>query len=44
LTIEMAGHVVRMKEGWSVFKILTDTQRGKRPLGNLDVDERTILE
>ena len=29
----MAGHVARMKDGWSAFKILTSTPAGKRPLG-----------
>ena len=28
-----AGHVVRMEEARSAFKILTDTPIGKRPLG-----------
>ena len=28
-----AGHVARMEEGSSAFKILTDTPTGKRPLG-----------
>ena len=27
-----AGHVTRMEEGRSAFKILTDTLAGKRPL------------
>ena len=25
------GHIARMEEGWSVFKILTGTPTGKRP-------------
>ena len=29
----MAGHVARMEEGRSVFKILTGKPTGKRPLG-----------
>ena len=29
----MAGHVARMKDGWSAFKILTGTPTGKRHLG-----------
>ena len=29
----MAGHVVRMEEGRSTFKILTSRPRGKSPLG-----------
>jgi hypothetical protein len=33
-----------MEEGRSVFKILTDKPAGKRPLGGLGVDGRTILE
>ena len=28
-----AGHVARMEEGRSAFKILTDKPTGKRPLG-----------
>ena len=29
----MAGHVARMKEGRSAFKILTGKPTGKRPIG-----------
>ena len=31
--LRWAGHVVRMEEGRSVFKILTGKPTGKRPLG-----------
>ena len=31
--LSWAGHVARMEEGRSVFKILTDKPTGKRPLG-----------
>ena len=31
--LRWAGHVARMEEGRSVFKILTDKPSGKRPLG-----------
>ena len=31
--LRWAGHVARMEEGRSAFKILTDTPIGKRPLG-----------
>ena len=31
--LRWAGHVARMKDGRSDFKILTDTPTGKRPLG-----------
>ena len=31
--LRWAGHVARMEEGSSAFKILTDTPAGKRPLG-----------
>ena len=31
--LRWAGHVARMKEGWSAFKILTGTPTGNRPLG-----------
>ena len=39
-----AGHVARMEEGRSAFKILTGKPTGNRPLGGLGVDGRTILE
>jgi hypothetical protein len=32
-TLRWAGHVARMEEGRSAFKILTRTRTGKRPLG-----------
>ena len=38
-----AGHVARMKEGRSAFKILTGKPTAKGGLG-LGVDGRTILE
>ena len=31
--LKWAGHVARMKEGRSVFKILTGALTGKRPFG-----------
>ena len=31
--LRWAGHVARMEEGRSAFKILTDIPTGKRPLG-----------
>ena len=31
--LRWAGHVDRMEEGWSAFKILTGTPARKRPLG-----------
>ena len=33
--LRWAGHVVRMEEGRSAFKILTGTPTGKRPLRRL---------
>ena len=40
-----AGHVARMKEGRSAFKILTGTPARKRPLGRpIGVDGRNLLE
>ena len=33
--LRWAGHVARMEEGRSAFKIVTDTPTGKRPLGRL---------
>ena len=37
------GHVARMEEGRSVFKILTGTPAGKRPLGRPGRRWETIL-
>ena len=31
--MKWAGHVARMEESWSAFKILIDKLTGKRPLG-----------
>ena len=31
--LKWTGHVTRMEEGWSAFKILTDEPKGKRRLG-----------
>ena len=31
--LRWAGHVARMEEGWSAFKILTGSTAGRRPLG-----------
>ena len=42
--LRCAGHIARMKESRSAYKILTGTPTGKRPLGMLGVDGRTILE
>ena len=42
--LRWAGHVARMEEGRSGFKILTGKPTGNRPLGGLGVDGRTILE
>ena len=42
--LRWAGHVARMEEGRSGFKILTGKPTGKRPLGRPGVDGRTILE
>ena len=41
--LRWAGHVARTKEDRSVFKMLTGKPTGKRPLGRLGVDGRTIL-
>ena len=43
-SLRWAGNVARMEEGRSAFKILTGKPTGKRPLGRLGVDGRTILE
>ena len=42
--LRQAGHVARMEEGRSAFKMLTGTPTGKRPLGKLGIDAMTILE
>ena len=42
--LRWAGHVARMVECRSAFKILTGKRTGKRPLGRPRVDGRTILE
>ena len=42
--LRWASHVVRKEEGRSAFRILTRKHIGKRPLGSLGVDGRTILE
>ena len=42
--LRWAGHIARMEEGRSAFKILTGKPTGKRPLGRLGVDGRTISE
>ena len=42
--LRQAGHVARMEEGRSAFKILTGTPAGKRYLEALSVDEKAILE
>ena len=40
--LRWAGHVAKMEESRSAFKILTGKPTGKRPF--LGVDGRTILE
>ena len=40
----MAGHVVKIEDVRSAFKMLTDTPIGKRLLEGLGVHGRTILE
>ena len=42
--LRWAGYVARMEDGRRAFKILTGKPTGKRPLGRLGVDGRTILE
>ena len=42
--LRWTGHVTRMEEGRSAFKILTGKPTGNIPLGGLGVDGRTILE
>ena len=38
-----AGHVARMGEGRGVQRVLVGKLEGKRPLGNPDVDARTLF-
>jgi hypothetical protein len=42
--LRWAGHVARIEEGRSVFKISTGKPTGKNLWGGLGVDGRTILE
>ena len=42
--LRWAGHLARMEEGRSAFKILTGKPTGKRPLGRPRLDGRTISE
>ena len=42
--LRWVGHVARMEEGRSAFKILTGKPTRKRPSVGLGVDGRTILE
>ena len=42
--LRWAGHVARMEEGMSAFKILAGKLTGKRPLGRPRLDGRIILE
>ena len=42
--LRWAGHVARMEEGRSAFKILTGKPTGRDLWGGLGVDGRTILE
>ena len=42
--LRWAGHVARIEEGRSAFKILTGKPTGRRSPGSLRVDTRTILE
>ena len=39
-----AGHVARMEEGRSAFKIITVNLQERDIWGGLEVDRRTILE
>ena len=42
--LRWAGHVARMEEGRSAFKMLIGKPTEKRPLGRPGVDGRTILK
>ena len=43
-TVRSAGHVARMEESSTTFRILTGKPTGKRPLGGLREDGKNILE
>ena len=42
--LRWAGHVARMEEGRSAFKILTGTATGKRPLGRPSWEDNIRLD
>ena len=42
--LRWAGHLVRMEEGRNAFKILTGKPTGRRAVGILGIDGRTILQ
>ena len=42
--LRWAGHLNRIEEGRSAFKILASTPIGKRRLGNRGLDGKNILE
>jgi hypothetical protein len=43
-SLEMDGHVARMREMRNAYKILIRKSEGKKPLGRPNVDWRIILE
>ena len=42
--LRWAGHLARMEEARSAFKVVTGAPIGKRPWGGLGINGRTILE
>ena len=42
--LRWVDRVIRMEEVRSPFKIITATPTGKRPLGSLGLDGKTLLE
>ena len=42
--LRLAGHVARMEDGRSAFKILTGKLTGERPSGRVAVVGRTVLK
>ena len=42
--LRWAGHITRMEEDRGAFKMLTEKSTGKRPLGVLGKNDRTVLE
>jgi hypothetical protein len=42
--MQWTGHVARMWEGRSVYRVLVEKPEGKRPFGDPGLDERKVLK